>query len=28
VSGCMTARVYHEINHREKEAPQGNLMER
>ena len=28
VSGCMTARVYHEINHREKEAPQGIHMER
>jgi hypothetical protein len=28
VSGCMTARVYHEIKEREKEAPQGQKMER
>lgn len=28
VSGCMTARTYHEITEREKEAPVGNKMER
>ena len=28
VSGCMTARVYHEINEREKEAPEQYRMER
>jgi len=28
VSGCMTARVYHEINEREKEAPASNSMQR
>ena len=28
VSGCMTARVYHEITEREKEAPKRELMER
>ena len=28
VSGCMTARVYHEITEREKEAPKRNAMER
>ena len=28
VSGCMTARVYHEIKEREKEAPQGQKMQR
>jgi hypothetical protein len=28
VSGCMTARVYHEINEREREAPKGYRMDR
>lgn len=28
VSGCMTARVYHEIKEREKEAPTSNSMQR
>lgn len=28
VSGCMTARTYHEINEREKEAPEKYRMER
>lgn len=28
VSGCMTARVYHEIKEREQEAPKGAVMER
>jgi len=28
MSGCMTARVYHEITEREKEAPTSDKMER